>query len=556
MGKIFSIIHKTINKSGDDGIRTHVPRRANAFRVRPVMTTSIHLQKTINAQIIKDGCYQVNNRDKIKNMENIKRDKNFALRNKLAAIVLVLAIPFLLLFFYLLLSMRNYSKAYDTIVSNITMANNYNLNFKEEVDESIYRMVARDLKLNDIKEDPDIQNPYDIIAQLRHACDELMVITEDNESRTWLQRTLRNTNTLQDRVDDICANLEEGNKYDVNIEMLDNNIYILTELIQDDIQNYIFYQAKNIEILKTKLNKQVDNFNYICLLVVFVIASGTIFFAVKIAGNILKNIHLLCAVTEQISEGDFSVRAEVDTNDEIEILATSINDMSKHLEEMVDTIKEDERRMRHTELRLLQEQINPHFLYNTLDTIVWLIESNKSDQAEDMVMSLSTFFRLVLSHGQEFITIADEERHIRSYLEIQQVRYKDILDYEINIDSKLYPYEILKLTLQPLVENALYHGIKYKRAKGKIVVTGSIENEIITLCVEDDGVGMDEDVLNKLQSEIQKPCQETDAGFGLANVNERIRMNFGQEYGMKITSKKDEGTKVVIEIPARIVEKR
>ena len=556
MGKLFSIIHKTINKSGDDGIRTHVPRRANAFRVRPVMTTSIHLQKTINAQIIKDGCYQVNNRDKIKNMENIKYGKNFTLRNKLAAIVLVVAIPFLLLFFYLLLSMRNYSKAYDTIVSNITMANNYNLNFKEEIDESIYRMVARDLKLNDIKEDPDIQNPYDIIAQLRHACDELMAITEDNESRIWLQKTIRNTNTLQDRVDDICANLEEGNKYDINIEMLDNNIYILTELIQDDIQNYIFYQAKNIEILKTRLNEQVDNFNYICLVVVLLIASGTVFFAVKIAGNILKNIHLLCAVTEQISEGDFSVRAEVDTNDEIEILAASINDMSKHLEEMVDTIKEDERRMRHTELRLLQEQINPHFLYNTLDTIVWLIESNKSDQAEDMVMSLSTFFRLVLSHGQEFITIADEERHIRSYLEIQQVRYKDILDYEINIDSKIYPYEILKLTLQPLVENALYHGIKYKRAKGKIVVTGSIENEIITLCVEDDGVGMDEDVLNKLQSEIQKPCQETDAGFGLANVNERIRMNFGQEYGMKITSKKDEGTKVIIEIPARIVEKK
>lgn len=488
-------------------------------------------------------------------MRTRKSKLKFTLRGKLTAIVVVIAVPFLLILFYLLFSMKNYSRAYDQIVSNITKANSYNLNFKEEIDESLYRMVARDLKLVDIEEDPDIQNPYEIIAQLRRGCDELLAITNDNEGRIWLQRTIRNTKTLTNRVDDICANLDEGNKYDVNIEMLDNNIYILTELIQDDIQNYIYYQTKSIEELKTSLNAQVEQFNFICLIIIIISAIGTIYFATYIASNILKNIQMLCALTEQISEGDFSVRADVNTNDEIEILADSINDMTEHLEDMVTTIKEDERRMRHTELRLLQEQINPHFLYNTLDTIVWLIESNKSDQAEDMVVSLSSFFRLVLSHGQEFITIRDEEKHIRSYLEIQQVRYKDILDFEINIDSEIYPYEILKLTLQPLVENALYHGIKYKRAKGTINVTGYLEDEMIILKVEDDGVGMSEEVLEKLQSEIMKPCQETDAGFGLANVNERIRMNFGPEYGMEISSKQDIGTSVVIKIPARIKEK-
>lgn len=214
--------------------------------------------------------------------------------------------------------------------------------------------------------------------------------------------------------------------------------------------------------------------------------------------------------------------------------------------------------MRYAELRLLQEQINPHFLYNTLDTIIWLIEGNLSEQAVDMVVSLSDFFRLVLSHGKEFITIKDEELHIRSYLEIQQVRYQDILDYEISIDPALYPYRILKLTLQPLVENALYHGIKYKRAKGKITITGSMireEQEIkICLCVKDNGVGMEEEELRRLQKEIMRPCQETESGFGLANVNERLRMNFGMAYGLTILSKKGEGTEVRVMIPAQHME--
>ena len=243
---------------------------------------------------------------------------------------------------------------------------------------------------------------------------------------------------------------------------------------------------------------------------------------------------------------------DVESSDEIGKLAVSVNDMSEHLEVLVDHIKEDERKMRHAELRLLQEQINPHFLYNTLDTIVWLIESNDSEKAVNMVISLSDFFRLVLSKGKEFITIKEEEQHIRSYLEIQQVRYHDILDYEINIDPSIYKYQILKLTLQPLVENSLYHGIKYKRAKGIININGCLEGENIVLTVCDTGVGMDDDTLQKLRDEISKPCKETQSGFGLANVNERIRMYFGSEYGMHIESEKNVGTTVRIILPAKL----
>ena len=206
--------------------------------------------------------------------------------------------------------------------------------------------------------------------------------------------------------------------------------------------------------------------------------------------------------------------------------------------------------MRKADLRLLQEQINPHFLYNTLDTIIWLVEADQPQQAVDMVVTLSDFFRLVLSKGKEHISIKEEEQHISSYLKIQEVRYHDILEYEINIDKVLYEYQILKMTLQPLVENALYHGIKYKRAKGRIYISGEKENNMILLTVKDNGVGMEPEELEFLQKEIRRPCQETEKGYGLANVNERLRIYYGPEYGLNIMSEKGRGTEVTVTIPA------
>ena len=336
--------------------------------------------------------------------------------------------------------------------------------------------------------------------------------------------------------------------------MLDDNIYILTELIQDDIQYYIYYQTKSIENLTMQLNKQVSSFIFLMVIIEVLIVAVVVTVTVFVLNSITKPIGNLCKVTDQISEGDFTVRTNVDTRDEIAVLGESVNGMTEKLEVMVNKIKEDERKMRYAELRLLQEQINPHFLYNTLDTIVWLIEGKDSDSAVNMVVSLSEFFRLVLSKGKEYITIQEEELHIISYLQIQQARYRDILEYEIKISPEIYSYKILKLTLQPLVENALYHGIKYKRAKGKITITGKLIDDKIYLAVEDNGVGMEPEKLEKLRVEITRPCTEIEAGFGLANVNERIRMNFGAEYGMTIDSAKGEGTRVGIVIPAELFD--
>lgn len=474
----------------------------------------------------------------------------FPIRKKIILLCAAVTLPFVFLVVYMLVSVADYSRTYGEIVDHMTIANNYNLNFKEEMDESLYKIVVGYVTFDTIGEDASLKDPYALIRELRSEFTQVMNVTTEVESRFWLQSLLRNIDTLELRVNDIRKSMNTGEQYDKNIEELDKNIYILTELIQDDIQYFIYYQTKSMEKLNHVLNQKISQFIFWCsaLIVIFVLL--VMWMTLFLSAGILRPVRQLYQVTEKIAEGDFTVRAKTDSRDEIAVLAHSFNNMAENMQGLIDQIKEDEAKMHRADLRLLQEQINPHFLYNTLDTIVWLVESDQSQEAVQMVVTLSNFFRLVLSKGKEFITVKEEEQHIRSYLEIQKVRYHDILEYDIQIDKVLYGYQIPKLTLQPLVENSLYHGLKYKRAKGYIHITGERSDGLIHLRVRDDGVGMDEEELTLLREEIQKPCSETEKGFGLANVNERIRMYYGPQYGMSIFSEKGKGTIVELVMPA------
>ena len=483
-----------------------------------------------------------------------KIKEQHSINHKLTLLVAAAMLPFLCVAAYLLYALLSYGNAYDRVVRNMTMANSYNLSFKEEMDENLYKIVVSGTTFDEIPGSDSLEDPYELLDELQGDFRELESITTDVTSRRWLQNLLRNIDTLRERVDDIRFNLQEGGHYDENIEMLDNNIYILTELIQDDIQYYIYYQTQSMEMMRASLNQQVFTF-IVCM--ILLLAALTAFVAIietRISRSISGPILGLSQVTHEIAQGDFSVRADEKGDRELGALAASVNNMAEHLSVMVMQIREDERKMRKAELRLLQEQINPHFLYNTLDAIVWMIEDGKSEQAEDMVVSLSTFFRTVLSRGREFISIREEVQHIRSYLEIQKARYQDILSYEIQVAPELYPYETLKMTLQPLVENALYHGVKNKRSGGWIRISGERDGALIRFVVEDDGIGMNAEALAHLQEEIRRPCKETDTGFGMANVNERIRMNFGADYGLMIESEEGKGTRVWVTIPAVLSE--
>jgi two-component system sensor histidine kinase YesM len=202
----------------------------------------------------------------------------------------------------------------------------------------------------------------------------------------------------------------------------------------------------------------------------------------------------------------------------------------------------------------LQAQINPHFLYNTLDTIIWMAEANRTAEVIEIVRALSSFFRLSLSKGRDWITIGEELERTRSYLTIQKIRYRDILDYKIDVDEAVLDNTILKLSLQPLVENALYHGIKNKRRGGAIIVRARPlgSNEVL-LQVEDDGVGLTPEKLAQVQAGLAEETDEisADRGFGIDNVNKRTRLYYGKPYGLSIQSEYQVGTCVSLVIPAR-----
>ena len=205
-----------------------------------------------------------------------------------------------------------------------------------------------------------------------------------------------------------------------------------------------------------------------------------------------------------------------------------------------------------TELQLIQAQVNPHFLYNTLDTIVWLIEGGMTEDAVDMISSLSVFFRTSLSKGNDIIPLSEEERHTLSYLEIQQYRYRDILEFEIHIPEELGGIPVPKLSIQPLAENAIYHGIKNRRGKGKILIEGREEGDALVLTVSDNGQGMTPERLHEVQEAIRTGKR---AGFGLAAVAERISLYYGPGYGMQISSEEGKGTTIEIRLGKNIQPK-
>ncbi len=488
-------------------------------------------------------------------MTNEKQIK-YPLRLKLILVAAIIIIPMIILSVYQITALHNYSTAYDTIVRRITEANNYNLNFKEEMDESMYKIVVEAETFESIDNNNDLKNPYDLIAAARINFSKLREITTGRESLGWIKRILLNLDTLEDRINEIRDNLEQTGHYEENIAMLESDIYILTELFQEEIQYYIYYETQNFEAIRQSLNEQVAKVIFTMIVALASIMIASFLMNIILTDSITKPIRMLCEKTALVAKGDFTTRTSCENHDELSVLSDSFNDMAMKLEQQVNSIRQEQENLRNMESKLLQAQINPHFLYNTLDTIIWLIEGNKNKEAIDIVVSLSEFFRIAVSKGRDFISIREEEIHIKSYLQIQQSRYCDILDYEIVVPEELYQYQILKLTLQPLVENSLYHGIKMLRARGKITVTGERLGEDIYFRVIDNGVGMEEEKLKELRKAVELPGCEQSAGFGLANVSKRIKLNYGSDYGLDIHSKKGEGTVLTVRIPVRLPGER
>ena len=270
--------------------------------------------------------------------------------------------------------------------------------------------------------------------------------------------------------------------------------------------------------------------------------------AIFLSSAITRPIKRLSDSMREVEKGNFErAKLEVRGENEISRLNTNFNLMTAEIKHLMDQNLEEQRQKRKSELMALQAQINPHFLYNTLDSIIWMAEWGKNKEVVTMTSSLAKLLRQSISNQNELVRVEDEVEYTRSYLVIQKMRYKDKLEYDILVEPEILDFKVAKLILQPLVENAIYHGIKYKEGKGKVLVEGFLRDHELILSITDDGIGMNEQQL--LQIFEKRETDRKRNSVGVLNVHERIRLYYGKEYGLTFESVEGVGTKVEIHIP-------
>lgn len=269
-----------------------------------------------------------------------------------------------------------------------------------------------------------------------------------------------------------------------------------------------------------------------------------------ISSRITNPIKELEKSVGELEEGDLEAPVYIGGSYEIQHLGTSIDNMAKQIRVLMDDIVTEHEAKRKQEFDTLQSQINPHFLYNTLDIIVWMIENEQKAEAVKVVTALARFFRISLSKGKSIIPVGDEIEHVRNYLMIQHMRFKNKFSYTIDGAADCLELASLKLMLQPLVENAVYHGMEFMDGDGEINLSAWKSGEDLYFSVRDNGLGMTRDQVEALFTGQAHSSSKRGSGIGVKNVNERIKLYFGEEYGLSIDSEPDEGTTVTIHLPA------
>lgn len=445
----------------------------------------------------------------------------------------------------LMVQVLNVSRQYDAIITNISTANSIS-GIKTDIDAEMWKVVAGKIGFEDGRQ-------YQIINDANSKLKWMQANTASSRARVKLDVILRTMQTLTQDIDHMGSQIKQGSTATENEATLEN-IRFVSSVGEEVVQDYVLFEVQRTEKQYQEMRDSLSRWvvSYVALTL------GAIVFAVIATWGISRSIYLpikkLHDVTRTITKNDLQALVTHDNVDEITELGMSFNIMIGKIRELLDAKIKEQENLKKAELRALQAQINPHFLYNTLDTIIWMAESQKTDEVVQIVSALSNFFRISLSKGKDWIAIREEVERTRSYLTIQKMRYRDIMDFTIHVDDAVANCTILKLMLQPLVENALYHGLKNQRRRGTITVRAIQKNEDeVLLQVEDDGIGIPPDKLARLTALLNDNSDEirSERGVGLDNVNKRIKLYYGKQYGLSISSEYQTGTCVSLVIPAK-----
>lgn len=344
----------------------------------------------------------------------------------------------------------------------------------------------------------------------------------------------------------LFSGLKEENTFEISelsdgIHRKKDNIYNISSL--DSCNWKIVGVSFNDEITQAVKSQVVVGLIFALLFSAFM--SAVIYFL--LSRTVTRPVRRLVASMQKFEKQaeTFEYKADMSNVAEFQTLSTSFEHMVLMIQSLVEKVHNEEIVLRKTELKALQAQINPHFLYNTLDSIQWMCEQDNSKDAVKMVGALAKLFRISISHGNEFIAISDELKHAESYLIIQSYRYKNQFTYSFDVDKSVLDCMCNKITIQPFIENAIYHGLDRMVDEGEIKIIVERRGKDIAIIVKDNGLGMTEE---QCKAVLQKGRSDS-KGIGVKNVDDRLKIYFGEEYGITIDSELDVGTTVTIKIP-------
>ncbi len=463
-----------------------------------------------------------------------------SIKRQINKLLLIAAMSMLVIVIALIVTLVSISRQYQSALQNANAAADFNKEFKNALDLEMYNHVIRARSETSVQELP-MDELNDAVAVLHRL--EATTTLRDNR---WRIRSMLN---MCENLRGYMIDIAKAERYDDRMELLERNIRGetgLTMLIETYMHEYIDDEVRELARLQGEIGTQVTIVIACTVAGVLMLAIVILLYSVHFAKRITEPIAALAEKAQKLGGGDFSVTPIATGSAELQTLDNGFNDMVGRINTLMGKQIEDQKYLHRAELELLQAQINPHFLYNTLDSIVILAENHRDEEVIQMVTSLSVFFRNSLSKGRDIITLRAERDQVTSYLEIQQIRYSDILEYDIEIPDDLLDCMVPKLVLQPLVENALYHGTKNKRGVGHIRITGEGLGRDMRLQVRDDGAGMDQEQMRQLQAGVY---EDRHTGLGLVNVHKRIKLYCGDAYGLSFESELGKGTTVSVLLP-------
>ncbi|MBN2509336.1 MAG: sensor histidine kinase [Spirochaetales bacterium] len=432
---------------------------------------------------------------------------------------------------------------YDRMITNVSRTNRLNQIVEADITNELWDIVAGNKDFPEGKQ-------YGIIEGIGMSLDEIYENTQVVENRRLLEVAGRAMDTLTKYVDLLGAQMENDYLVTENEKILDE-IRGVADLVSEILQDFIVLEIESAADTNENIKKIAVILSAIQIMIVLFVMMFAVLAQRSVTGSINAPIRELENLSSQIAAGNLSARADIPDVKELDNLTRNLNTMAEKISELIEANIQEQKNLQKSEMKALQAQITPHFLYNTLDTIIWLAEGKQYDQVISVTRNFSSFFRTSLNKGREWTTVKDELEHIRNYLTIQKIRYRDILDFSIESGENMNDRQMLKLLLQPLVENALYHGIKNKRGQGHLSVKGWQENGHLCFSVHDDGIGMTAERLTDIQTQIDGDSEFPAVNdiYGLYNVNKRLALYYNNKANLHITSVYKEGTTVSFRLP-------